>query len=186
MINRKNAFASPYIPNSVDRIKKISNARAASPDGYCECGYLKATSDNCTSLNKTQKYFTFITVGALSFIYARQMSTQLIKTPSTCTNPNPGDQNHIKNICVHTNPGGTFRFGFTYPHKYARTTRIYLVRAYGHAQIVSGFENIRFRSSTRIRELGGLKIIHSGERFQKDAVSVSRFTGFVWTEDRFA
>ena len=62
----------------------------------------------------------------------------------------------------------------------------YLVCAYGHAQIVSGFENIQFRSSTRIRELSGLKKIHSGERFQKGAVSVSEFTGFVWTEGRFA
>ena len=31
----------------------------------------------------------------------------------------------------------------------ARTTRIYLEHAYEHAQIVSGFENIRFRSSTQ-------------------------------------
>ena len=62
-----------------------------------------------------------------------------------------------KNICVHTNPGGRFWFGFTYPHEYARTTRIYLVHVCGHAQIHSRFENIRFRSSTRIRELGGLK-----------------------------
>ena len=32
--------------------KMVPNARTTSPDGYSECGYTKATSDNCTSFNK--------------------------------------------------------------------------------------------------------------------------------------
>ena len=31
----------------------VHSARTASPDGYSECGYTKATSDTCTSFNKT-------------------------------------------------------------------------------------------------------------------------------------
>ena len=33
--------------------KMVYNARTASPDGYSERGYTKATSDTCTSFNKT-------------------------------------------------------------------------------------------------------------------------------------
>ena len=33
--------------------KMVHNARATSPDGYSECGYTKATSDTCTSFDKT-------------------------------------------------------------------------------------------------------------------------------------
>ena len=61
--------------------------------------------------------------------------------------PHPHESGWLKphkNTCVRTNPDGSFQFGFTYPHECARTTRIYLVHAYGHAQIASGFENIRF------------------------------------------
>ena len=57
-----------------------------------------------------------------------------------------------------------------------------VITAWTRLHDVSGFENIRFRPSTRIRELGGLKKIHSGERFQKDTGSVSGFIGFAWTD----
>ena len=52
---------------------------------------------------------------------------------------------------------------------------------------VMEFENTRFQSSTRIGKSVGLKKILdtlvSRERFQKDGVSLSWFTGFVWTEE---
>ena len=80
----------------------------------------------------------------------------------TNTNPNPGDLNRI-NIFV--------------------STRIRMVVSGSDSPIhTNTLENIWFRLSRRIHELDGFKKIHSGERFQKDAVSVSGFTGFVWTE----
>ena len=43
-------------------------------------------------------------------------------------------------------------------------------------------EKVRFRPSTRVRkqEAGFLKNLHSGERFWKDAFSVTAFTEYVW------
>ena len=43
------------------------------------------------------------------------------------------------------------------------------------------FENLRFRSSTRKRETGVFKNLHSGERFWKDGFLVIVFIGYVRT-----
>ena len=52
--------------------------------------------------------------------------------------------------------------------------------------MVADFKNIRFQSSTRIRQNSRIQTkIHSGERFKKDGVPVSGFTGLVWTKGRF-
>ena len=42
-------------------------------------------------------------------------------------------------------------------------------------------ENLRFRLSSRKREAGVFKNLLCGERFLKDAFSVTVFTGYVWT-----
>ena len=85
-----------------------------------------------------------------------------------------------KYLCVHMNPSGSSRFGVTYPHEYARTTRIYLC---ANRQWIRKYPVSVVHTKPRTRLI---KKIHSGERFQKDAVSVSGFTGFVWTGGRFA
>ena len=41
-------------------------------------------------------------------------------------------------------------------------------------------ENLRFRLSSRKREAGVFKNLLCGERFLKDAFSVTVFTGYVW------
>ena len=43
------------------------------------------------------------------------------------------------------------------------------------------FEIVRFRPSTRRRKAGVFKNLHSGQRFWKDAFSVTVFTEFEWT-----
>ena len=40
-------------------------------------------------------------------------------------------------------------------------------------------ENLRFRPSTRKREDGFFKNLHSGERFWKDAFAVTEFTEYI-------
>ena len=42
-------------------------------------------------------------------------------------------------------------------------------------------ENLRFRLSSRKREAGVFKNVLCGERFLKDAFSVTVFNGYVWT-----
>ena len=44
------------------------------------------------------------------------------------------------------------------------------------------FENLRLRPPTRKQKAGVLENLHSGERFWKDAFSVTVFTGYVWTQ----
>ena len=46
---------------------------------------------------------------------------------------------------------------------------------------MSILENLRFRLSSRKREAGVFKNLLCGERFLKDAFSVTVFTGYVWT-----
>ena len=48
-----------------------------------------------------------------------------------------------------------------------------------HDMIV--IENLHFRPSTRKRKAGVFKNLHSGERFWKDTLSMTFFTGHVWT-----
>ena len=43
------------------------------------------------------------------------------------------------------------------------------------------FENIRFRRCKRKREASVIKNLHCGERFRKDAFSVTVLTEHVWT-----
>ena len=38
----------------------VLNARAASPDGYSECGYTKTTSDTCTSFHDGRLLTSFL------------------------------------------------------------------------------------------------------------------------------
>ena len=45
-------------------------------------------------------------------------------------------------------------------------------------------EKLRFRPSTRKREAGFFKNLHSGERFWKDAFSVTVFTEFIRVDGR--
>ena len=45
---------------------------------------------------------------------------------------------------------------------------------------VVDFKNVRFQSSTRVHQTRRIKKIHSGDLFQKYAVSVCGFTGFMW------
>ena len=45
-------------------------------------------------------------------------------------------------------------------------------------------ENLRFRPSTRKREAGFLKNLHSGERFLKDAFAVKEFTEYIREDGR--
>ena len=45
----------------------------------------------------------------------------------------------------------------------------------------SHWKAFAFRPSTHKREAGLSKNLHAGERFWKDAFSVTTFTGYVWT-----
>lgn len=46
------------------------------------------------------------------------------------------------------------------------------------------FKKLCFHLSTKAQQNGILKNLHSGERFWKDAFSVTIFTGFVWMESQ--
>lgn len=46
------------------------------------------------------------------------------------------------------------------------------------------FKKLYFHLSTKAQQNGILKNLHSGERFWKDAFSVTIFTGFVWMESQ--
>ena len=43
------------------------------------------------------------------------------------------------------------------------------------------FENLHFRPPTRKQKAGVFENLHSGERFWKDALSMTFFTRYVWT-----
>ena len=52
-IRREHIFCMPLYLVAMLNCKLMPNTHTTSPDGNSECGYTKATSDTCTSFEKT-------------------------------------------------------------------------------------------------------------------------------------